>query len=171
MELYFLRHGKAVECGTPGYVNDDRPLTKDGIAEMAVAAVGIRKIAGSFDLILSSPLDRAHHTARIVSDTFKKEGQPENKPQVCDELKPGSSAKNLFLYLRQHKNKDKVLIVGHEPDLSGVASFLLGAKPSSVELKKGGLCRIDVVDNFAKGEGLLIFSLPPKILSLLGKSK
>src|SRR5437667_81427 len=37
----------------------------------------------------------------------------------------------------------RVLLVGHEPDLSGLISILIsGGSDAAIELKKGGLCRL-----------------------------
>ena len=41
MDLYILRHGIAVEPGTPGYENDaDRPLTPEGQRKLEQIADG-----------------------------------------------------------------------------------------------------------------------------------
>ena len=60
MELYFLRHGIAVERGTPGYKDDSaRPLTPKGRRQLKKISTALRRMELEFDLILSSPLVRA----------------------------------------------------------------------------------------------------------------
>ena len=133
MFIYILRHGIAVQRGTAGYPNDDRPLTDDGKEKMRKGARGIAAIIGSVDVIMTSPLIRAHDTAKIAADALGAD----HKIEVCKELLPGSSAKKLMLYLAKYKNLDHVMIVGHEPDLGFLASALLGSEQSIIEFKKG----------------------------------
>jgi len=160
MEIYLLRHAKAVEHGAPGYLDEERPLTEDGISRMREAAAGIARIVPRFDLILASPLERAFHTARIVAESFQDGPQPEK----CNHLVPGASAKGLFAHLSKHNNKQRVLLVGHEPDLGRIASALLGAGNVIMELKKGGMCHIDVPGMPPETPGMLVWSASPKML-------
>jgi phosphohistidine phosphatase len=165
MEIYILRHAIAVQRGTTAYPNDDRPLTDEGIEKITEEAKGITKIIDGFDIILTSPLIRAHDTAKITA----KELNCENKIEICKQLLPGSSIKSLFSYLSKYKNKEKILLVGHEPDLGYIASALLGIETSVIEFKKGALCRIDVFSIPPKEPGTLIWHLTPKQLRMLGK--
>ena len=71
MKLYILRHGIAVEPGTPGYETDaDRPLTSEGERKMRQIAGAMEALELSFDLILSSPYLRARQTAEIVAEVL-----------------------------------------------------------------------------------------------------
>ena len=137
MEIYILRHGIAVERGTPGYKKDsDRPLTSEGEEKVHQIAGAMLAMKLKFDLVLSSPYERAARTAQIVADelgedvTFTKFLEPEGNPlaligQINDE-KP-----------------QRVLLVGHEPDLSRLISLLIsGGTDASIELKKGGICKM-----------------------------
>ena len=64
MNLYILRHGIAVERGTPGYAKDaDRPLTLEGERKLQLIAQAMKALDLAFDLILSSPYLRARQTA------------------------------------------------------------------------------------------------------------
>ena len=72
MNLYILRHGIAVEPGSPGYKSDsERPLIPKGERRLRSAAAAMRKLELSFDLILSSPFIRAKQTAEIVAGELK----------------------------------------------------------------------------------------------------
>jgi phosphohistidine phosphatase len=137
MEIYILRHGIAVERGTPGYKKDsDRPLTKEGIEKMHQIAESILAMDLKFDLILSSPLVRAEQTARIVADELDEE------VTFTDHLSPDGNALELVREINDEKPQ-RVLLVGHEPDLSHLISLLVsGNTDASIELKKGGLCKM-----------------------------
>ena len=62
----------------------------------------------------------------------------------------------------------RIALVGHEPDLGELAAHLLGAA-RPLELKKGGICRIDVEGLTSKRPGTLTWFVPPKILRKLAE--
>jgi phosphohistidine phosphatase len=142
VNIFILRHGIAVERGTKGYEKDaDRPLTAKGKRQLRKSAAAMRKMKLRFDLILSSPYERARRTAEIVagelklkkrlkfSDMLICEGDPESLIGQIAELKP--APKNL-------------LLVGHEPYLSRLISRLVsGDEDVAMDFKKGGLCKLE----------------------------
>ena len=137
MEIYILRHGIAVERGSRAYANDgDRPLTKEGEEKMTQIANSLLAMGLQFDLILSSPLVRARQTSEIVAEELGEE------VTFTDFLAPGANALELVTEINSEKPRC-VLLVGHEPDLSQLISILLtGESGASIELKKGGLCKL-----------------------------
>jgi len=163
MIVYILRHAIAVQRGIAGYPNDDRPLTEDGRTKMAKGSKGIARVVDDIDVILTSPLIRAHDTATIAAEALGAE----NKLEVCKELLPGSSLKNLLSYLSKFKGLNSIMLVGHEPDLGYLASALIGSDESVVEFKKGALCAIEVSSSSPRGKGKLIWHLQPKQLRAL----
>ncbi|HEY3249934.1 MAG TPA: phosphohistidine phosphatase SixA, partial [Ignavibacteria bacterium] len=167
MQLYILRHAVAVPRGTVGYPNDDRPLTEDGISKMTEGAKAINKIAGSFDVIISSPLIRALHTAKILAEHtgYKRE------ISVTGYLLPGNPQRSLFKYLSEYNALEKVCIVGHEPHLGFVASKLVGIDNSVIEFKKGGICCLDIEKFPPKNPGKIIWLFQPKHLKLIKEEK
>jgi len=155
MELYFLRHGIAADEGPEGTGDAGRPLTKEGIAKMKAAARGLRKLGVEIDVLLSSPLVRAHETARIVA----RELGPELL--LNDGLAPGCNAGRIFELLGEHRSGERVMFVGHEPDFSTIVGALTGG--SRVALKKGGLARVDI-EVLEEGTGTLMWLLPPRAM-------
>jgi phosphohistidine phosphatase len=163
-----MRHGIAVTADQPGIESDsERPLTQKGLKRMRRAARGLRRLGISFDALLTSPLVRAHQTAEIVADTLGLEAQLEEIP----ELAPQSSVDHLISRLTRFQDKEHILLVGHNPLLSHAASFLIAGKKEislEIELKKGGLCRIEI-DGLPPGTpGTLHWLLTPKQLRQLG---
>lgn len=137
MEIYILRHGIAVERGTPGYKKDSgRPLTPEGEDKMHQIADAMLGMDLKFDLILSSPYVRTEQTANIVAGELDKE------VTFTEYLKPGGNALELIGEINDEKPQT-VLLVGHEPDLSNLISVLVtGGSDARIELKKGGLCKL-----------------------------
>ena len=69
MNIFILRHGIAVEQGTKGFERDaDRPLTAKGKRQLRKSAAAMGRMKLRFDLILSSPYERAKRTAEIVAE-------------------------------------------------------------------------------------------------------
>jgi phosphohistidine phosphatase len=142
MNLFILRHGIAVEPGTPGFENDsDRPLISKGERRLRRAAAALKKMELTFDLILSSPFVRARQTAEIVAGELKLR----KRLQISDALAPGGSVTNLLWQLNEWRPvPDNILLVGHEPYLSRLISLLVsGGEQATIEMKKGGLCKLE----------------------------
>ena len=166
MNVYILRHAIATERGAKQYPNDDRPLTKEGVRKMKEAAPAIRTIAGHVDVILSSPLVRAHDTAKIAAKALKYRYQI----LLRDELLPEAPAAEILTYLRRFKEAANVLIVGHEPLLGTIASALLGSATTAIEFKKGALCCISTPKLPSDTPGTLLWHLTPKQLRMLASA-
>lgn len=142
MKLYVLRHGDAVEHGDPRYKENDRPLTRKGIQRTRQLAHVLREMEISFDSILTSPLTRARETAEIVSRGLKLQ----DHMRFSEHLAPSGSMEELVLQINTVRPAPKsVVLVGHEPYLSGFISLLCTGGPGlPVVLKKGALCRLDI---------------------------
>ena len=141
MDIYILRHGIAVEHGSPGVAKDsDRELTPKGERRLGQVADAMEVMELSFDLILSSPFVRARQTAEIIAEAMGAK----KKLELSSDLVPDGSMKKLIESLNKLDPTPKsVLLVGHEPYLSGLISLLVfGEEISAVTMKKGGLCKL-----------------------------
>ena len=65
MDIYFLRHGET-KWNTLGRIQGQKntKLSEKGVKQAYLTALGMKQIP--FDVIFSSPLERAYQTARIV---------------------------------------------------------------------------------------------------------
>ncbi len=140
MKLYILRHGEAVEHGDPCFTENERPLTPKGIQRTKQLAHALREREICFDKILSSPLVRARQTAEIVARGMQK------PVGLTDALTPAGNMKSLVEQISMIRpTPGSVVLVGHEPYLSGFISFLcLGNADLPIKLKKGALCRLEI---------------------------
>jgi phosphohistidine phosphatase len=165
MMLYILRHATAEEAAN----SDDgaRQLTERSKEKMRGAAAGLRAMGLKFDVILTSPLVRAAETAEIVSAAY--ENNP--PPQVVPALATGVPANEAVTALRGFAKDDHVMIVGHEPQLSAVASILLTGASDVVhmKLKTGGCIAIDLPARFERGGGELRWMLTHRQLRTMRK--
>jgi len=164
MKLYILRHGDAVEHGDSRYSEDERPLTSKGTQRTKFLAHALREMEIEFDTILSSPLARARQTAEIVAHGLRHE----KAPQLTDHLAPSGSLEKLIGQIHGlHPAPAAVLLVGHEPYLSGLISLLCTGGPGlGLSLKKGAFCRLEV-DALSCGQcAALEWLLPPRVIDL-----
>jgi phosphohistidine phosphatase len=168
MFLYFMRHGIAVDRGdSSGSSNDsERVLTPKGIKRMQKAAKGLVNLSLSFDRILTSPLERARQTAKIVAQTLELENRLEEIQALC----PDRSVQDLLSGLEAYAGEKEIFLVGHEPLLSRTVSFLLSGKAGAeIRLKKGGLCCLEVDGVPPQERAVLHWALTPKQLRLLAQ--
>ena len=173
MKLLVVRHAIAMERvdyqsqpGTDEGQRDDelRPLTAEGVRKMRKNAKGLRKLVREPGLILTSPLTRALQTTEILQAAWPGLHRFETRA-----LEPGAHPDRLIDWFRQNKKfaDDFAIVVGHEPQLSHLVSWLMaGASRPLLELKKGGACLIEFPKTPAKSKGELRWLVTPKILSI-----
>ncbi len=159
MELYLLRHAIAEERSNDGS-DSARMLTPEGAEKMRIGARGLRRLGVVLDRLWTSPLTRARETAEIVGAAL------DVAPETVGALAPGCNAATLLDLLADIPRARSVMVVGHEPDLSGMIADLTGG--SRVVMKKGGLALIDL-SSLEPGAGSLLWVLPPKVLRAIGK--
>jgi phosphohistidine phosphatase len=169
MELYVLRHGIAVQRGTPAYIRNDseRPLTGKGIKRMRRGTRGMRQLGVAFDVLLTSPYRRARETAQIVADSYEVPDLVETFEPLSAEVAPEETIRELA---RRCKNLYSVLLVGHEPQLSSIGSLLLGGRSDlALDLKKGGLFKL-WLEHVEPGRAALEWWLTPRQLRDFARS-
>lgn len=143
MKLYLLRHGPAREKAAWAPRPDSaRPLTAAGERRVKKVSKSIRRQGLSFDLILTSPYERALRTARILAKTLHQK----DRITPFSPLTPSGSLKEVVRALaRRAKRSPSILLVGHEPSLSRLLSILTTGRPSSsFVIKKAGLAMLEM---------------------------
>jgi phosphohistidine phosphatase len=164
MQLLIIRHARAEERGLLRR-DAGRRLTKDGRADMRKAAKGLSRLIDNLDVLATSPLARARETADILADVLDGPA-----PTGLQLLEPGGSTEKLLAWIAEQPADATVALVGHEPDLSCFAGYVLGGKADSfVELKKGAACLISFEREPKAGEGRLQWLLAPSQLRKLGR--
>jgi phosphohistidine phosphatase len=166
MNLYIVRHAIAVERGTPGLEDDsERPLTDDGRRRFAKCGRGLKLLGVKLDLILSSPYVRARQTAETLAMEL---GMPTARIGFSDALLPMSKPEELLMEINQKHQVDNLAVVGHEPHLSSLMSYLLtGGTEMPTTLKKGGVCLLQIDPMQVAPCATLEWLLTPKQLSNL----
>jgi phosphohistidine phosphatase len=148
--LDLLRHGDAAALGPAG--DASRPLTPRGQLEVAriaerIAAAGVR-----YRHVCSSPLARARESAAIVLSRLIR-------PPVLvtlRELAPNGEPEEVLEALaRLDEEGGHALLVGHQPLLGNLVTFLAGVAPAvrpatlvrlaGGEIGRSGSARIEAV--------------------------
>ncbi len=156
MELILLRHGKAEPTHPLG--DASRALVDKG-SKQARKAGRLLKAAGLVpEIVLTSPLVRAVQTAE---DFCHAAGLP--GPVIQGWLACGCFPETALAELAAFHDFKRVAIVGHEPDLSRLIQWCLGAYGDAIEVKKGSLAclRLSPPNRY----GTLLYLVPPKLVS------
>lgn len=159
MRLYFFRHGLAQPHDEPGLLDHQRKLTEAGAQRVWRAARALKLLGVRPSRLYTSPLIRARQTADILGQALGV------AVQVRSEVGPGFSAATAAALVRDLGMDDEVIYVGHEPDFSQTVCDLTGAL---IELKKGGMARIDV-EAYHPLRGRLIWLVAPKVFDEIGQ--
>lgn len=166
MNLYFLRHGIAAEHDSKQFPDDTkRPLTPEGRKKLRRSANGLLALGLGFDLIFTSPYVRARQTADIVAEVFKAKAELHVTPHLAH---AGDTHALVTALNGVCKPDDNVLLVGHEPDMSQfIALLLTGSSNCEMDLKKGGLCKLEVARLRHDRCATLRLFLTPKVMMRL----
>lgn len=125
MDLILWRHAEA----EPGEPDLGRRLTAKGQKQAERVAAWLERQLPDTCRILVSPADRAQQTALALGRRFR----------TVDELAPGAGAAALLAACGWPDSRESVLVVGHQPTLGAVASFLLSGEESFWSVKKAGV--------------------------------
>ncbi len=131
-QLWVLRHAEAEPHGARA--DAERRLTPRGEAQARTAGLALAQLGASFEAVLSSPKTRARQTAELAALAW--DGRQRGLLRVYEPLASGFDAAQALDAARELGADGRLLIVGHEPDLSGVVAALTGGR---IDLKKGGL--------------------------------
>jgi phosphohistidine phosphatase len=165
VNVLVIRHGPA---GNPeawkAEGRDDRlrPLSPDGKKDMREAAHGLATLQPQVNVVASSPLVRAVQTAEIVASEYDCE------VVTVDALTPDEDPAKTLEWLREQA-AETVALVGHEPQLSTLISYMLAGKRTAfIELKKGGACLLEAA-SISPGSSILKWLLTRRELIRLGE--
>lgn len=159
MKLYLVRH--AIAEDPTGYEDDSlRPLTEKGRERMKKIAAALLEIGVQPDLIVSSPYVRASQTAVILAEALKYR----EEILYSDSLVPLGGPDDMIGEINEKYSVGELMLVGHEPGISTLASVLLAGNPDiSINFKKGGVCCLSVDDLPHDRKAVLEWLITPKI--------
>jgi phosphohistidine phosphatase len=166
MDVLLIRHGIAQDreaFALRGLSDELRELTPKGKRKMRDAALGLKYLVPSLHALASSPLLRAVQTTDIVMDIYGSSSRV-----LLPSLSPRGERQDVLAWLWQHPRQESVALIGHEPDLGELASWLLtGHVGLYLPLKKGGACLLKWDEQVIVGQGKLAWFLTASQLQKL----
>ena len=128
MDLILWRHAEAFEMRE---VADDldRALTPKGERQAQRMADWLNQRLAHSTRILASPALRCQQTAKALGKKFK----------TLAELAPEGNGESMLKAARWPDASEPVMIIGHQPTLGFVASYLLSEQPQAWTIKKGAV--------------------------------
>ena len=162
MQLVLIRHARAEERALLKR-DRTRALTVDGRRRMRKAARGLHTLLPGLSQIATSPLTRARQTAAIVAEV-----RDDIDVTLLAALAPGGAVHAVLAWLRTQPADATLALVGHEPDLGQLASWLLSSRKTGfVQFKKGAAALIEFAGAPAAGKGTLVWLLTAAQLAAL----
>ncbi|HMB54543.1 MAG TPA: histidine phosphatase family protein [Thermoanaerobaculia bacterium] len=163
--LLVVRHAIAEDRAEHSGDDAARPLSAKGKRRFKAGARGIVRLTGRIDQVVSSPLVRARETAALLVAACAKTPQRAE----TDALVPGAHPRELADWLQSEGRPGTVAVVGHEPNLSHLVSWLAASsRRSFVRLKKGSAVLLELPAGPEAGTAVLAWALTPAQLRTLG---
>jgi len=166
--LYLMRHGIAADA-VRGTSDADRALTEEGVRKTTRVARGLEVLGVELDAVLSSPLRRADETARIVAEVLC----PGLPIELYPPLAAGATPPEILAGLKLPRRVTRLLLVGHQPDLGDLASYLMtgSAALAPLPFRKAAVAAFTVGALPPRSAGLLEWFLTPGQLRCIADSR
>jgi phosphohistidine phosphatase len=155
-QLYLIRHADAGDPEAWTGSDDVRPLSGKGEKQAKRLGRFLAELGFRPDAVITSPKTRARQTAEIVADALGVE------VAIDERLGGGVDVVAIEAILFDAGEPERPVLVGHDPDLSELTSWIAGAGP--IALKKGALVRIDTIRPISQASGTLRWLVPPDLL-------
>jgi phosphohistidine phosphatase len=152
--LWLLRHGEAEPHGAGP--DAERQLTAKGRRQSVAAGRALARLGIQFEAVYASPRVRARDTARLAT------GELGLDVIVHDPLGGAFQRSEAAELVDGLSGDGRLLLVGHEPDLSRLAYDFTGGR---IELKKGGIAAMRVTP------GELVVVLRPREIELIAAER
>lgn len=125
MDLILWRHAEAAE----GFPDIARELTPKGLKQAERMATWLKKNLPENTRMIVSPAMRTQQTAGMLRDDF-----------ITDKtIGPGAGVEAILAAANWPDATSTVLMVGHQPTIGEVASYLIPVIPAGLRVKKGSV--------------------------------
>ncbi len=128
MNLYLIRHASARHPDKIFHDDSKRPLDKKGFLQATTMLEYLTQMGVKFDYLCSSPYLRALQTAKPLKSIAK------NK-QIITSTLVSFDFQALIEELKGLKNGNTIALVGHEPYMSSLASYILTGREHHLNIR------------------------------------
>lgn len=141
LRLFLIRHASAAERSADYPDDSQRPLISKGLKQARQLSLLFKQLDITLDRLFSSPYTRAAQTAEPLSQVLVKG----RRVEYLDSLSSPSHlqlTEDIHTYLNQDERV--VALVGHEPNMSTFASYLLTGHDTAlaIRFKKGAVMEL-----------------------------
>lgn len=119
-DLMLLRHAKSDWKARYG-TDQDRPLNKRGIRSARAVGEFVARYGLTPELVLASPAVRTRTTAELAAEAGGWNSPIEVVPRLY-----GADHGDVLELVRVVTGVERLMVVGHEPTMSGVLEYLTG---------------------------------------------
>jgi phosphohistidine phosphatase len=156
-----MRHANAGEKRSDPVKDEKRPLDKDGVVQCRYVGALLSALDVQVDQIITSPLKRATQTASLIGNDLSFDG----RLQISDSLRPSATYEDFRELVQACAKYEAIMVVGHNPNLTEFISQIVtnGGSRKSIELKKGGVARVD----YSPKRSVLNWMVTPKLARAL----
>ena len=140
--LILVRHSKAQDLA-PGMIDAQRPLKESGLLDAAKLGVRLREASLVPQLIVASPAVRTLSTATILAGELRVPAQEiEPEPEIYE-----AECRDLLEVIQTLDNASAcVLLVGHNPGISELASYLSKTPVAPLATSGVAILSFDIAD-------------------------
>lgn len=156
VEVYLVRHADA---GNPDkWIGDDadRPLSTKGRRQAERLGRFLARNGFKPDAIVASPKVRAHQTADLLAAALGTRVETDQRLGMPVDI-------DLLSKIVSESAGERVVLVGHDPDMSDLAAEMIGAQ--YLPLKKGALARLDATLPLQPAGAQLRWLVPPDLIA------
>lgn len=155
--LYVCRHAEAVDFDTAGGIDENRWLTSRGRRNALAMGRSLRERGERPVCLVSSPHVRAVQTAELIGQGLEVDPSRAVLRELALDRPLGPLLSRLSSLISEHGS---VMLVGHEPQMSGLGALLLGRRPER-SWPTCGVMRVDFDGDLEPGKGREVFFLAP----------
>jgi len=163
--IILLRHGKS-DWDVGQGEDHDRPLAKRGRKAAALMGAVLARVGQVPDRVLTSSAVRARETVDLAAEA----GRWSCPVEVAPEFYGGSPATVLERVRQEDDGASSLVLVGHEPTWSALASDLMGG--GILRFPTAAMARLDLeIDGWkaaGSDRGMLVWFLVPRLVKAAG---
>jgi phosphohistidine phosphatase len=164
MDIYLIRHGKAVDLNNEIVEEGYRYLSPEGRDLSYEVAKKLKDLKTGFDLIISSPLVRAVQTAEIFASVLNHKGEM----KTAIELVGGISFTRFMQLIKRNSHFKSIAFFGHSPDVNHFSVNLIkehSVPELKINFKNCSVCKIQY--NIKSEEGKFAWFLRSDTMELM----
>lgn len=129
-------------------------LSSRGRRQAALVASWLQSKLPADYSVLVSPTLHTQQTARALTDEF----------ELCEDVGPAATPASILAAVAWPNQRGTMIVVGHQPTLGRIASFLLFGSEVPVSIKKGALWWIASRDREDRLQNVLRAVITPDLL-------